>query len=94
MRNILDKLCRENQHTHFMFTFVFENRAVYEIMSKNVVEPDRPQMTSKYGAICWISKATCTRTRAHMHKYIILIAFQQQQRFARAPHSYIIQSNL
>ena len=27
-----------------------ENRAVYEIMCKNVVEPERPQMTIKYGA--------------------------------------------
>jgi hypothetical protein len=30
--------------------FCFENRAVYEIMSKNVVEPEGPQMTSQYGA--------------------------------------------
>jgi hypothetical protein len=29
---------------------VFENHAVYEIMSKNVVEPEGPQMTSQYGA--------------------------------------------
>jgi hypothetical protein len=27
-----------------------ENRALYEIMSKNEVEPERPQMTPKYGA--------------------------------------------
>ena len=30
--------------------FFFENRAVYEIMSKNVVETEGPQMTSQYGA--------------------------------------------
>jgi hypothetical protein len=30
--------------------FVSENRIVYEIMSKNVVEPERPQMTIQYGA--------------------------------------------
>ena len=30
-------------------TFFSENRAVYEIMSKNVVEPERPQMTIQYG---------------------------------------------
>ena len=51
MRNILDKSCRENQNTHFMFSNFFpENRTVYEIMSKNVVEPEGPQMTSQYGA--------------------------------------------
>jgi len=41
--------CRENQNTHFMFNnlslfFFFENRAVYEIMWKNIVERGRPQM--------------------------------------------------
>jgi hypothetical protein len=28
----------------------FENHAVYEIMSKNVVEPEGPKITSQYGA--------------------------------------------
>jgi hypothetical protein len=28
-----------------MFNNEFENRAVYEITWKNVVDPDRPQMT-------------------------------------------------
>jgi hypothetical protein len=30
--------------------FIFENRAAYEIKSKNMVKPQRPQMTSQYGA--------------------------------------------
>jgi hypothetical protein len=30
--------------------FFSENRAVYEIMSKNMVEPEGPQMTSQHGA--------------------------------------------
>ena len=51
MGNVLDKSCRENQNTHFMFNnFFFENRAVYDIMSKNMVESEGPQMTSQYGA--------------------------------------------
>ena len=34
-----------------MLKYVFsENRAVYEIMSKNLVEPERPQITSQYDA--------------------------------------------
>jgi hypothetical protein len=50
MRNGLEKKCTENQNIHFMFSnFFFENRAVYEAMSKNMVEPERPQ-TSQYGA--------------------------------------------
>jgi hypothetical protein len=45
MRNVSDKSCAENQNTHFVFSnFFFENREVYEIMWKNSVEPDRPQM--------------------------------------------------
>jgi len=28
----------------FHILFFFENRAVYEIMRENIVEPDRPQM--------------------------------------------------
>ena len=46
MRNFSDKNRRENQNTHFMFNNLFsETDAVYEIMCKNNVEPDRPQMT-------------------------------------------------
>jgi len=47
MRNISDKSCGENHNTHVMFTNppAPENRVVFEIMWKNIVEPDRPQMT-------------------------------------------------
>jgi len=42
MINVLHKTCRENKNKispkHFS-----ENRAVYEIMWKNVVQPDSPQ---------------------------------------------------
>jgi hypothetical protein len=35
------------------------NRASYEIISKNVVQPERPQTTTWRMCIaCWISKAT------------------------------------
>jgi hypothetical protein len=53
MRNVLGKSSRENQNTHFMFYaffFFFENGAVYEIMSKHMVQSEGPQMTSQYGA--------------------------------------------
>jgi hypothetical protein len=46
MRNVSDESCRENYNTRFMSQNFFpENGAVYEIMWKNIVEPDRPQMT-------------------------------------------------
>ena len=46
MRNVSDKSCTENRNTHFMLDnfFVFENRAIYEIIWENV-ERGRPQMT-------------------------------------------------
>jgi hypothetical protein len=45
MRNVLDKNCEGGQNPHFVFNkFFSENLASYEIMWKNVVQPDRPQM--------------------------------------------------
>ena len=43
MRNISDKVV-EKIKTHILcsITFFFENRAVHEVMWKNIVEPDRP----------------------------------------------------
>jgi hypothetical protein len=46
MRNVPDEICRENQNAHCTFKNLFpENRVVYEIMWKDVVEPGRPKMT-------------------------------------------------
>jgi hypothetical protein len=42
-----DKICRENQNTHYMLNkFSPKNCAFYERRSKSVVQPDRPQMTT------------------------------------------------
>jgi hypothetical protein len=41
----------EKVKTHILFSINFsENSAVYKIMWRSTVEPDRPQMTVKYGA--------------------------------------------
>jgi hypothetical protein len=48
-RQVSDKLCGENQNTHFKFNnFISYNRAFYEIMWKNIVEPGKPRW--QYGA--------------------------------------------
>jgi hypothetical protein len=45
MRSVSDKICKENKNTHFVFSnFFFENRTVYEIMWKNIVQRGMPQM--------------------------------------------------
>ena len=49
-------------------TFFPEIRTVYEIMSKNVVETEGPQMTSQYGA--YALRAGLARLHAHMRMYM------------------------
>jgi len=64
--------------THFfMFNkyFFLENLVVYEIMLKNTVESDSPQMTMwRMRVACWIPKAIDTPS-----EYVILMAFNLQQ---------------
>ena len=77
MRNVADKICRENQNIQFVFSdfSFFENRAVYEIMWKSIVERGRPQMAIwRMRFACWIRKATDTHS-----EYVILIALPLQQ---------------
>ena len=75
MINFSGKNYTQNQNTHFMFNnfFFFENRAVYEIMWKNIVQPRRLQLTWMQIA-GWIPKTQiCTQ---NIQKNI---AFPQQQ---------------
>jgi hypothetical protein len=72
MRNVSDKICTEYQNTHFVSSkFSPQNRTVYEIMWKNIVERDRLQTEIwRMRTACCIPKAT------NIHpEYVILIAF-------------------
>jgi len=65
MGYVSGKSYRGNQNTHLMlnnyFCFLFENRAVYEKMRKNIVEQGRPHMRVWDVCIaCWIPEATNT----------------------------------
>jgi len=64
MRNVSDKTCRGNENTHFVSCkSPPQNRAVYEMIWRNIVEPGRPQMTIwRMRISCWIPKATNTHT--------------------------------
>jgi hypothetical protein len=75
MKNISDKTVDKiKAHILCSMTF-FENSAVYEIKWKNILQPDRPQVTIWCMRIaCWITKALNT----HL-EYIILIVFLLQQ---------------
>jgi hypothetical protein len=71
------KTCTENQTTYFKLSnLFFENNAVYEVTWKNIVDPDRPQITIwRMRIACWIPMATNTQL-----EYVIIIAFPLQQR--------------
>jgi len=84
MRNISDKSLREK--TLFVFKSPPpDNRAVYEITRKNIVEPNSPQMKiCRMRIACWITKATNTYSA-----YVILL-FHCSNGYANAPQCYVI----
>ena len=65
LRNASNKSCAENQNTHFTFSnFFSKNRAIYEIMWKNLVQPVRPQMAIwRMRIACLIPNAADTHTQ-------------------------------
>ena len=58
----------EEIKTHILcpITFFFENGAVYEIVWKNIVEPDKTMW--RMAIVCWIPRATNT-----LLEYVILL---------------------
>ena len=77
IRNVSDNHCREKQtHTFYVQSVFFpENHAFYEIIWKNIVQPDRLQIIVWLMHISsWIPKATITQSQ-----YAIHIAFPLQQ---------------
>jgi len=99
-REIFQTEILENIKTYFVFcNFFFENRAIYEIMWKNILEPNRPQMTIwsmlivismrhiviQHTIICWIAMATNTHS-----EYVILLFFHCNNGCRNAPQCYVI----
>ena len=68
--------------TQILRSMFFENRAVYETMLKNAVEPGRAQMTIwRMCTACWIPKDTDRQTHTYTHTpYVILIVFPVGQK--------------
>ena len=66
---------RKSRHVFYVWKLVSEHRTVYEIMWKNIVEPDRPQLTIWHMRIaCWVTEAEDTHS-----EYVIHTAFTRQQ---------------
>jgi hypothetical protein len=66
-------------HTLYPITFS-KNRAVYETMSKNIVQPGKSQMVKLRRVACCVRKPR-THGLTHTQKYVILIAFPRQEWF-------------
>jgi hypothetical protein len=74
MRNVSNKICRENQNTHFIFSDFFpENRPVYQIMSTNMVQAEKTQMIWRLRMAHWRRKLILAKeiasTRARTPTY-------------------------
>ena len=67
--------------------FSFENRASYQIMCKNIVESNRPQMKIWCMRIaCWIPKATDT------HLEYVILFFHYNNGCTNVPHCYVLRT--
>jgi hypothetical protein len=76
----------EKIKAHILYSMILLNRAVYEIKWKNIVEPERPQMTTRRMFIaCWMPKTANT-----LSEYATLAAFPLQQRLYIASQLCII----
>jgi hypothetical protein len=62
------KVVEKIKHTFYTQQLFSENRIVCEIMSKNIVETEGPQMTSQYGAYALSAGLARLYARMRMHK--------------------------
>jgi hypothetical protein len=90
MKNVLNKICRENKSAHFTFNTFFSKRChLWDNVEKyGGVRRSRHDVTIwRIRFSCWISKAACAHApwhthalaSAHIHKYAVFIAFPQQK---------------
>jgi hypothetical protein len=77
----------ERIKTHILCSVIFwgENRTVYEIMWKNTVDLDRPQMTKNMRIACW-----CWMTKAT--EYVILMDFHSNNSCTNASQCYFVRT--
>jgi hypothetical protein len=76
MRNVSDKICRENQNTFFMLkNFFSENRAVYNVEKYGTArQATDGNIIRRTRFARWVIKTTDTHT-----EYVILITFPRQE---------------
>jgi hypothetical protein len=88
MRNVSDKSHIEKTHILCSVT-LSENRVAYNIMWKNVVETDRPEIDNiirRMRVAFWISKATDT------HSEYVTLLFHCHNGWTKAPECWIVRT--
>ena len=90
MRNVSDKRCRGNQNSHFIFNNSRlppphpKCRAVYEIIRKNMAQPDKPRdenIVLRMRFACWININANTHS-----EYVIILLLNCNNVYTKAPH--------
>jgi hypothetical protein len=85
LKNVSDKICRGNQNTHLCSKTYFH--AIYEIIWKTMVQPDRPRMKIWHVRISrWIYKDKGTHTQ--IMQYLLL--FHRNIGCTKAPNCYCV----
>jgi len=76
LRNVSDKICKQNHNTHFVFSNIFRYCTVYEIMWKTcrAGQATDDNLIRRMRIACWISKTMNTHS-----EYVIFIAYPLQQ---------------
>ena len=70
-REIFQKKTLQRKSKHTFDIFYVENRAVYKLMGKHMLESDSPQITTwRMRISCWITTVTDTHS-----EHVILTAF-------------------
>ena len=87
MRNVSDNSCREDRNTFYVQQILPENRAIYEIMWKNIWWSQTGRSDNTARAHCLLGNS------GYRHiKYVIFIAFPLQQCSMNAPQCYVIRT--
>jgi hypothetical protein len=87
MINISDKPFTVNQNTNLVFKNCLSfNRAVYEIIRKNIFQQDRPHdnMVRRMRSACWYRRL---QTQCQNMEYLLL--FHGNNGYANAPQCYV-----
>jgi len=90
------KSCKENQSTFSTSSSVFSvNLAIYEIMWEDVLQPDRPHMTTKRceETVPFARRITEAKKKNHTHDIQHLLLSHGNNSNANAPQYYVLRTS-